>query len=143
MLYTEQIRPEITTDSEIVPVVVSEIRLPVGLETEIPVDLEMTILVVSEMETPVDLGMEIRVDSDLVILEDSVILHLNHNQDIMAVSDPVIPEGLETMADLIPVVVLDLADHLAVAALEVVHPAVAEVLDPVVSDNIQIHKKLF
>lgn len=143
MLYTEQILQETITDSEIL----------MDLETLIPEVSEILILVASEMEMQEALEMETRTEdsetpipvvSEIQIQEDSVIQLHSNNQDItMEVSDPVIQVDLETVADLIiPVVVSDLAVHLAVAASEVVHPAEAVDLDPVASDNIQLHKKL-
>ena len=127
---------EIIMDLEIALVVVSEIRIPVDLETKALVD--------SEMEILADLEAEIQMEvSEIQIQEDSVIRLLNNSQDItMVVSDQVIPEALETiMADLIiPVVVSDPVVHLAVEALEVVHPVEVVDLDPVASDNIQLHK---
>lgn len=128
---------EILTDLEIILMVVSDQVIPEVSETE-------TLVEDSEMETLVALETEIQMEVlEILNQEDSVILPLNNNQDItMAVSDPVIPEALETMADLIiPAVVSDLEVHRAVAALEAVHPVAVDP-DPVVSDNIQYHKKL-
>lgn len=146
MPYIEPIQPEPITDLEIVLVEDLELTTLVGLEMEIPVDLEMITLVASEMETPADLETEIQmVVSEMKVQVDSVILLLHNSQDTtMAVLDPVIPEVLETVADLIiiPVVVSDLVVHQAVAALEAVHPVVAVDLGPVASDNIQLHIKL-
>lgn len=139
MLSTEPILratgSEVITDSGMI--------LPVVLETEILADLEIITPVGSEMETLADSEAEIQTEaSEIRILEGSVEMFLSRNQDIMEVSDPVIPEDSETVADLIiPEADLDLVAHQVAAASDLAVLPV-EVSDPAASDNIQFHKKL-
>lgn len=121
-----------------------------GLEILTQADLEVITQVDSETEILEALEMVIRMEvsetqmevSEIQILADSVILPLSNRDIIITVaSDPVTPVDLETAADLIPVVASDLVVHPVVVALEEDRQEVA-VLDPVVSDNIQLHKKL-